>query len=372
MPISPQTPHSPLVNEQARATTHEQDPLALGEVSDDDQMVICEEPVQEIDLKCKEKVTDSDSESQSDIEPSIENRVFPQQRFSPVANTNSGEITCRPKPIKARLPSTENSVKYSTNSTVLSFPYHSPMNPTGVSGFQPTGGAFKTMPVSPKIIKSEVKLENSDWTGGSFLMNNIKTEPPSSPAGVVITKISTDCTTKWITTIAKTATTTKSTTTLAILKPQVKSSNIIQVGDQNKSNQFQSQPMTLTFLNPNLGGQSTTLCLSGDNERTHPVVVVASSPSDHPVQYVYMQPQPFQIPVSDANGRSLSLPMKIVPKSAAQSVIVSQSPNRPQNTNQELPATQSQTVNTSSNFACGTGDNCSILIYNSKCICYAL
>lgn len=35
--------------------------------------------------------------------------------------------------------------------TVLSYPYHSPVNPTGVSAFQPTGGAFKTMPVSPKV-----------------------------------------------------------------------------------------------------------------------------------------------------------------------------------------------------------------------------
>lgn len=69
-------------------------------------MVICEEdPPVEIDLKCKEKVTDSDSESQSDMEPLVENKAFPQQRFSPVSqikSNNSGEVTCRPKPIKAR------------------------------------------------------------------------------------------------------------------------------------------------------------------------------------------------------------------------------------------------------------------------------
>lgn len=33
----------------------------------------------------------------------------------------------------------------------ISYPYHSPVNPRGVTGFQPTGGAFKTMPVSPKV-----------------------------------------------------------------------------------------------------------------------------------------------------------------------------------------------------------------------------
>lgn len=76
--------------------------------------VICEEPatvaappppMPEIDLKCKEKVTDSDSECLSDIESHFENKTFPQQRFSPVSgvkSNNSAEITCRPKPIKAR------------------------------------------------------------------------------------------------------------------------------------------------------------------------------------------------------------------------------------------------------------------------------
>lgn len=31
--------------------------------------------------------------------------------------------------------------------------YATPMNPTGLCGFQPTGGAFITMPISPKITK---------------------------------------------------------------------------------------------------------------------------------------------------------------------------------------------------------------------------
>lgn len=66
--------------------------------------MICEDPQPEIDLKCKEKVNDSDSESQSDLEPLIENKAFPHQRFSPVSGikTSTGEVTCRPKPIKAR------------------------------------------------------------------------------------------------------------------------------------------------------------------------------------------------------------------------------------------------------------------------------
>ncbi|KAL0275511.1 UNVERIFIED_CONTAM: hypothetical protein PYX00_003340 [Menopon gallinae] len=137
--------------------------------SDDDHLatknlVISEDPPAEIDLECKEKVTDSDSESQSDMEPILENKAFSQQRFSPVSQIkpNSGEITCRPKPIKARLPSTgmEQSNKFHHSPgdeavSVLSYPYHSPVNPTGVAGFQPTGGAFKTMPMSPKVVKPE-------------------------------------------------------------------------------------------------------------------------------------------------------------------------------------------------------------------------
>ena len=60
------------------------------------------------ELKCREKVTDSDSESQSDVD-AMENKNFHQQRFSPVTGIvgvttkhTTAEVTCRPKPIKAR------------------------------------------------------------------------------------------------------------------------------------------------------------------------------------------------------------------------------------------------------------------------------
>lgn len=73
--------------------------------------MICEEPANEIDLKCPEKVTDSDSESQSDVEPLLENKAFPQQRFSPVSGVGGIAVgvtgvkhvpsACRPKPIRS-------------------------------------------------------------------------------------------------------------------------------------------------------------------------------------------------------------------------------------------------------------------------------
>uniref|UniRef100_A0A8D8SKW0 Transcription factor capicua n=1 Tax=Cacopsylla melanoneura TaxID=428564 RepID=A0A8D8SKW0_9HEMI len=163
------------------------------EFSDDDQMIICLED-SEIDLKCKERVTDSDSESHSDVE----NKMFPQQRFSPAclllnnsmtsssgssatapvnstSNTTTSiksplDITCRPKPIKARLPSGSSEREVCTSpskeSSALSYPYHSPVNPVGLSAFQPTGGAFKTMPASPKVVKSsnEFPVTSLAWT----------------------------------------------------------------------------------------------------------------------------------------------------------------------------------------------------------------
>ncbi|XP_034252748.1 protein capicua homolog isoform X2 [Thrips palmi] len=145
--------------------------------SDDDQMVICEEPTNEIDLKCPEKVTDSDSESQSDVEPLLENKAFPQQRFSPVSGVGGISVgaagvkhvpsACRPKPIRVTQGGMDVSSKlHGSNGDKpgstegIAYPYHSPVNPRGVTGFQPTGGAFKTMPVSPKVVKPTVDQES--------------------------------------------------------------------------------------------------------------------------------------------------------------------------------------------------------------------
>ncbi|KAF5289605.1 hypothetical protein FQR65_LT11796 [Abscondita terminalis] len=323
IPSSPRTPHSPLpVNETINhQVLSEQD--GLGDISDDDQMVICEEPSSEIDLKCKEKVTDSDSESHSDLEPPIENRVFPQQRFSPVSSNNSTEITCRPKPIKARLPSTESSTKFNSvvaTSTMIGYHYHSPVNPTGVSGFQPTGGAFKTMPVSPKIVKSDTKFEQAEspsWTGGSLIIT-----PKAENTMPNVSSHKSEPGVQWVTSSLSqnNPILTRPSTTFTILKPQIKSGNVIQVSERSGHS---NQSVTFTLLNPSLNAQSTTLCLSSDSERTHPVLVVSSA-SD--VQYVYMQ-QPTH-PIPSTNNVPLQS-LQLVPKpAAAQSVIVSQSQNR--------------------------------------------
>ncbi|GLH00711.1 Protein pangolin, isoform J [Gryllus bimaculatus] len=169
------------------------------EFSDEDQMVICEDAPPEIDLKCKEKVTESDSESQSDMEPLIENKAFPQQRFSPVSGikSSSGDVTCRPKPIKARLPSSsmEGTGKYHNSNGdkagpggVVLYPYHSPVNPMGITGFQPTGGgAFKSMPVSPKVVKPSIEQQmNKSNDNSSERVLNVS----STWGGSVVTSVS--------------------------------------------------------------------------------------------------------------------------------------------------------------------------------------
>lgn len=71
--------------------------------SDDDQMVICEDPQPEIDLKCKDKLTDSDNDVQDE---DAEKKCYNQSQFSAMSGQKrevinvKQEITCRPKPIK--------------------------------------------------------------------------------------------------------------------------------------------------------------------------------------------------------------------------------------------------------------------------------
>lgn len=71
--------------------------------SDDDQMVICEDPQPEIDLKCKDKLTDSDNDAQDE---DAEKKCYNQSQFSAMSGQKrevisvKQEITCRPKPIK--------------------------------------------------------------------------------------------------------------------------------------------------------------------------------------------------------------------------------------------------------------------------------
>ncbi|KAG1714964.1 Protein capicua [Nymphon striatum] len=141
------------------------------EAEEEDKMVICDgESVSSkpdesaIDLKCKERVTHSDSESQSDEEPLIENKAFPQQRFSPVMKPvlTGSDVTCRPKPIKV-LPSTivhrndsgHQQINVPGVTPLSSDPHPAPRPiPSGSKNFQRKGTVFKGVQ-SPIAVRSE-------------------------------------------------------------------------------------------------------------------------------------------------------------------------------------------------------------------------
>uniref|UniRef100_A0A1L8DIH2 Putative transcription factor capicua mitochondrion n=1 Tax=Nyssomyia neivai TaxID=330878 RepID=A0A1L8DIH2_9DIPT len=147
-------------------------------ISDDDQMVIAEEASAtennaDIDLQCAEKVTDSDVEEPicDDSEESHKTKKINETCDDGLVTNSAGctagmglsgeqhtnvEIRCKPKPIK--LSSQMESVMYSYPQIPIST-YHGPKNPSGVSTFHPTGGAFKTMPASPKSIKIPRAME---------------------------------------------------------------------------------------------------------------------------------------------------------------------------------------------------------------------
>lgn len=161
---------------------------ALSEdLSDDDRMVICEEPAeptgQEIDLQCREHVvsdTESEAENPCDVPNSNsslmqrEPALFPQQPFGSPSSIgqNNSEVTHRPKAIKAKpTPLFEGDPRPATSDLYTG----APSGPAGPQVFHPTGGAFKSMP-SPKVTfqpsfdfpKSSPKEPKEDakrWTG---------------------------------------------------------------------------------------------------------------------------------------------------------------------------------------------------------------
>ncbi|XP_070552136.1 LOW QUALITY PROTEIN: protein capicua homolog [Ptychodera flava] len=167
--------HHPPQNPRQRKERIESDDLTS---DDEERMVICEEgdddviaddevssvqPIGTIDLKCQEQVSDSDTDSQSEEEGMIENKVFPQQRFSPVMKPiSSADITYRPKPLKPGStspirrqfsgldhPDGPGASAATTGTTIGQLSESQPITrPTHSGLFQPTGAVFKVH--SPK------------------------------------------------------------------------------------------------------------------------------------------------------------------------------------------------------------------------------
>lgn len=160
MPQSPRTPSEVVSSGSLTINSDLPVPVAtyahMGspQLSDDEQMPSqpLEEPppaVQniEIDLKCGEKVTDSDSEG-------LDTRDYLPSHH---------DHTRRPKPIKARAGSSDNLLGGITASS-----------PGGPKGFQPTGGAFKST-------HADTGESHRQWTAFTQINKPLLNQVPSSP-----------------------------------------------------------------------------------------------------------------------------------------------------------------------------------------------
>ena len=100
-----------------------------------------------MDLNCQEHVSDSETDSTHEDDNLIENRAFPQQRFSPVMKHTPSEIPYRPKPIKRILDSATKGDPSSPAGGIINHQSYSdgliPRPSSNGSNFQPKGAVFK-------------------------------------------------------------------------------------------------------------------------------------------------------------------------------------------------------------------------------------
>ena len=124
-----------------------------------------------MDLNCKERVEDTDSDSQYDDDDMIENKSFPQQRFSPVMKplVPGADITYRPKPIKMK-PNDSPIKAADPNQALKSASEVGGGGDNGIVGlkpasprvaFQPKGAVFKTTKIKPEplVLKTDANQQ---------------------------------------------------------------------------------------------------------------------------------------------------------------------------------------------------------------------
>lgn len=105
----------------------------------EDESTNVKETSHDIDLKCAEKVTDSDNEENMETndakakKPSVQSSGDSLAQDSNSQNANR-DFTCKPKPIKAQRDNTLHSYQQ-----IPMYAFNSPKNPTGILPFQPTG-----------------------------------------------------------------------------------------------------------------------------------------------------------------------------------------------------------------------------------------
>ncbi|GFO30034.1 protein capicua homolog [Plakobranchus ocellatus] len=135
---------------------------------EDSKMVICEEgdappplPSREtdgIDLNCQEQVSDSATESDVEEDGMIENKAFPQQRFSPVMNRITAAEPQYPKPISS---GNHNNNNVTASSTANG------NNNSSSSIYTFTGAEDEDDAVSETVLSRQI-LHHHDGTHGSL------------------------------------------------------------------------------------------------------------------------------------------------------------------------------------------------------------
>ncbi|XP_055958697.1 protein capicua homolog isoform X1 [Patella vulgata] len=142
--------------------------------SDDEKMVICEDgegglDQGGIDLNCKERVSDSETDSQTEEDSLIENKAFPQQRFSPVMKPlTAADIACRPKPIKrACIPEQKLEIEG---------PTHDPVSGQLTPRPSSTGSSFQVFKARPR----GGRIMSSTYDGGEINTQYVQKERSDS------------------------------------------------------------------------------------------------------------------------------------------------------------------------------------------------
>lgn len=155
-----------------------------------------------IDLQCAENVGESDAEDGDghidvvsdkerghgkkklkleDGEP-LHEATTPSE---PLKTPTGADVHCKPKAIKpSQLESSQHRLNYAQMAVAHNMqPYVGPKNPGGLSPFQPTGGAFKTMPASPKSTKLTRLIEQQQHhLAQQMQQQQIKQEDDASSA----------------------------------------------------------------------------------------------------------------------------------------------------------------------------------------------
>lgn len=174
--------------------------------------------------------------------------------------------------------------------TPILYSYHSPINPAGVSPFQPTGGAFKLMPASPKIKTPEqfpqqtsesawtssesetwnkTKLINTNaWAASTAEWNNNKPTTTTVNSKIVVTPLSQQNIFHYTPSSNKD---TEQKPACSVRQVIGGRPVLIQTA-ANKSSGYQQQSLTLAFLNSGDTATSlvTNLLVAKGNENGNP------------------------------------------------------------------------------------------------------